>query len=55
MNLTYYLAYMKWITPFLVKWDYTIIFFVGFILACIGFGTLCYFFDYWLFKEIWDE
>ena len=55
MNPVYYIAYSKWITSFLHKWDYTILAAVVFLLASIGLGALSYLYDYWLFKEIWDE
>jgi hypothetical protein len=55
MNPTYYIAYTKWMNEFLHKWDYTILGAVVFLLASVGLGALCYLYDYWLFKEIWDE
>ena len=55
MNLTYYNIYNKWMTEFLDRWDYTILIVFIVLLASIGVGVLCYLYDYWLFKEIWDD
>jgi len=54
MNPTYYLAYTKWMNAFLTRWDYTILMIFVLLLASIGVGALCYLYDYWLFKDIWD-
>ena len=55
MNPIYYLAYTKWMNAFLTRWDYTILMIFVLLLASIGVGALCYLYDYWLFKEIWDD
>ena len=55
MNPTYYIAYTKWINEFLGRWDYAILAVFIIIIASIGFGALCYIYNYWMFKEIWDE
>ena len=55
MNPVFYNTCIQWVDPFFRKWDYTIAFVFMFLLACIGLGAICFLFDYWVFKEIWDD
>ena len=55
MNPTFYIAYTKWMNTFLARWDYAILMIFILLLASIGLGALCYLYDYWVFKEIWDD
>jgi hypothetical protein len=47
-----YIAYSKWMTEFLHRWDYTILMVVILLLAFIGIGALCYLYSEWLFNRI---
>lgn len=47
-----YIAYSKWMTEFMNKWDYTIYMIVIGAFALIGFGACCWLFKEWLFDMI---
>ena len=55
MKTEYYLAYSKWMTEFLHKWDYTILMVIVLMLAFIGIGALCWLYEQWLFNSIEDN